>query len=279
MTQLHWLPRDVYRKSPELGTSQLKAFVADPYGYKMGIERTTTAQMQWGCDFEEYLFTGELPDVAILPEHIKRKDARIKEYAAFVEANPDRRILRHDEFEPWRDSLQAACRQVHDHAEAYSLVTYALDEWPSIFWQCPITGVQRKAELDLIAIHEDKSPRCITDLKTCSDESWHGFASQAERLKYHWQAASYQQGMEAVCGAKLPVLFICVRNSPHYNVEVYEMPQDWIDAGLAEVVAAIEQYQAAESSGVWRSPTWGTVTVLERPRWAKYQQAIEVEDE
>lgn len=270
--QLKWLPKHEYRSAPGLSTSAIKRFAQDPYGYHLGLEKPTTAAMQFGRDLEDYLLAGELPDVVRMPDAIKIR--RGKEYDAFAVEHAGKRLLKADEHDDLMENLESAATEVAAHAEARSILESSSDPWPSIFWQCPITGVDRKAELDLVC-----GTSAIIDLKTCADVSYHGFAAQAERLRYHWQAASYQQGAEAFSGHRMRVFFLCVQNSAPWNVEVYEMPQDWIDAGLDEVVLAIRRLQEAEQSGRWRSPTWGISVELERPRWAKYQQAIEVEVE
>lgn len=263
-----WVSRQEYREAPGLSNSELKAFSADPESYHLGITRPKTKEMQWGCDLEDFLLANKLPDAIILPDEIKVR--RGKAYDEAVAAAPaGTRTLKPAELSALVESMVEAKKQVESHEKANQLIlTTKARQWPSFYWKCDLTQQLRKAELDLCI-----PGVAIVDLKTCSEVKISDFESQAERLRYHWQAACYQEAVEVCTGEKLPVVFVCVKNSKPYNVETYEMPQDWIDAGAQESIEAIGEWMSAFAHDRWRSPTWGTIVEMRRPAWAKYRSA------
>jgi hypothetical protein len=263
-----WTSRLDYRSHPSLSTSKLKRFADCPETCDLEIE--TTAAMQFGCDLELYLWDAAAlnSDIAIMPEAIKIRSG--KAWDEFAAANEGKRILKSHEWTQLLGSLIACAIQLGQHEEAHRLLTDCGRPWPSFYWTCPCTVEGRKAELDIL--HHD----CIVDLKTASDVSSAGWAAAAERLRYHWQAASYQDAVLACMGSRLPVVFVVVANKPPHNVEVYEMDDAWIEAGRQEVYQTIERYQTCRALGRWRSETHGKIIQLSRPRWAAYQGEYDV---
>lgn len=247
----HKLTKADYRAAPGLSTSQLKAFAECPEGKP----QKETDAMLFGTRLESIMF-GAYRDIAIQPESIKVR--RGKEWDAFQDEHPNADIIRAAEY----DELQRAVDAIQANATADDLLN--ADTWLSFFWHDSETRVLRKAELDVLR------PDIIVDLKTCADVSAQVWTRQAESLRYHWQAASYQDAVQSVLGVLLPVVFVCVANKPPYSVEIYEMDQRWIDEGLEEVRACIRRYERCRESGVWRSPTWGKIVNVSRPRWARY---------
>lgn len=257
----HYLAKDEYRNAAGVSTSQLKRFAACPEDTKY---TEPTAAMLFGTRLENLVFGSDATFV-VKPESIKVR--RGKEWEAFKAENSDADIVTDAELY----ALMKAYRQIEVCQVAKQLLTTER-YWPSFSWTCPVTGMLRKGELDVL------QPQCIVDLKTTADPSPAAFAAQAERLKYHWQAASYQEAVELNMGQRLPVVFVCVRNSDPWNVEVLEMPQDWIDEGLREVRVCSRRYLEAKNTGKWRSPTWGQIVAIQRPRWARYASEYDFEE-
>jgi hypothetical protein len=107
----------------------------------------------------------------------------------------------------------------------------------------------------------------LIDLKTTIDPSPEGFARQIGNFGYHIQDQFYRR----VCtlnGIEIDrFVFIAVgKESPHC-VGVYELDWRTLDEGKAAVKYALEQFAAAQKSGVWGSG-YGELQTLQIPPYS-----------
>lgn len=109
----------------------------------------------------------------------------------------------------------------------------------------------------------------IIDLKTTSDPNPDVWRWSAEEYGYHRQAAIYLQAMEAYYGKPFRFLFGVVRSKAPYEVGVYELDDDSISRGWAQVESLIAEYAQRKREDNWRSD-WQvgihTLNVPERRR-------------
>jgi len=112
-----------------------------------------------------------------------------------------------------------------------------------------------------------KDIAALIDLKTTVDPSPEGFARQIGNFGYHMQDQFYRR----VCtlnGIEIDrFIFIAVgKDSPHC-VGVYELDWRTLEEGKAAVKYALEQFAAAQKSGVWGSG-YGELQTLQIPPYA-----------
>jgi len=93
----------------------------------------------------------------------------------------------------------------------------------------------------------------IIDLKTTSDPHPDVWKWSAEDYGYHRQAAIYLQAMEAYYGRPFRFLFGVVRSRAPYEVGVYELDDDSISRGWAQVEDLIAEYAQRKREDNWRS--------------------------
>lgn len=93
----------------------------------------------------------------------------------------------------------------------------------------------------------------IIDLKTTSDPQPDNWKWSAEDYGYHRQAAIYLQAMEAYYGKPFRFLFGVVRSKAPYEVGVYELDEDSIHRGWAQVESLIAEYAQRKREDNWRS--------------------------
>ena len=93
----------------------------------------------------------------------------------------------------------------------------------------------------------------IIDLKTTSDPHPDVWKWSAEDYGYHRQAAIYLQAMEAYYGRPFRFLFGVVRSRAPYEVGVYELDDDSISRGWAQVEDLIAEYAKRKREDNWRS--------------------------
>ena len=93
----------------------------------------------------------------------------------------------------------------------------------------------------------------IIDLKTTSDPHPDAWKWSAEEYGYHRQAAIYLQAMGAYYGKTFRFLFGVVRSRAPYEVGVYELDDDSISRGWAQVESLIAEYAQRKREDNWRS--------------------------
>ncbi len=93
----------------------------------------------------------------------------------------------------------------------------------------------------------------IIDLKTTSDPHPDAWRWSAEEYGYHRQAAIYLQAMEAYYGKPFRFLFGVVRSKAPYEVGVYELDEESIHRGWAQVESLIAEYAQRKREDNWRS--------------------------
>lgn len=138
---------------------------------------------------------------------------------------------------------QAMADAVFDHPIAGPMIHDATDRELTIRWERD--GIPLRARLDLIA------PWGVADVKTTRDANRRWFNRAAARFGYHVQAAWY---LEAARAAGLPCdcfRLLCVESVEPYDVIVYEVGEDMIQAGEAQMRAALRVYAECMVSGVW----------------------------
>ena len=109
----------------------------------------------------------------------------------------------------------------------------------------------------------------IIDLKTTSDPNPDAWKWSAEDFGYHRQAAIYLEAMQSLYGKPFRFLFGVVRSKAPYEVGVYELDDDSISRGWAQVESLIAEYAQRKREDNWRSD-WQvgihTLNVPERRR-------------
>lgn len=145
-------------------------------------------------------------------------------------------------------------------------------EYP-IRWTDPETEMLLRCKPDIL------TAAFIPDLKTAARCDPEAFAKQAIRLGYHRQAVFYPMGVEDLTGKKLPMVFIVQEREAPYTVELIDLSPKFLARGLREIRKALATIQEASIKERYRSPTWGQITTVDEPRWAKYDDEYELTQE
>jgi exodeoxyribonuclease VIII len=147
---------------------------------------------------------------------------------------------------------------------------------------------QGAAEQTLIAIDPESGARCkgrldwlptghdlLVDLKTCQSAAPGDVARDAARYAYHQQAFLYSYLWELIAGERRPFLFVFVESAPPFDVAIYELDQDALDAGERRFRQALEIWVECQASGVWPGLAWDRgagahrIETISLPRWAR----------
>jgi len=268
-----------YRAMTGISNSMLSDFIEHPQKYEglyvtETIQRTaTTVAQQFGLDFENMCWACIDEDITIIPEEVLNKQGHRKGNAwaqwELEHKDSGKILMTARESEKHGMGIKKGIANIKSHANANALIFGPADPWPIVQWLCPASGLARKAELDVI------ESSMIVDLKTAKDVSPSGWAKAAHNWGYHRQAATYQQAVKTAHGDRLPVVFVCVKNSEPYDCAVYEMDQAWIDVGLAEVNVAMLRLAVAKEENRYLLQTHDTIVTLKAPRYIKYEKEYE----
>lgn len=269
-----------YHEYDAVSQSGLKLFADDPGQYRdryvlhLGPDRTPSASMQWGLDFENLVFWNQIPGVLIPrevlavsqrdgKEVLTRRGAAWEEWKErkIAEFGPDVRMLRDDEW----DATVAPLLTARDALLAHPRAARALDGEPQVglAWTDDVTGLPCKCQMDLVC----RFPM-LADLKTAADSDPEAFTRAVLNFRYHWQAWWYREAWKRYTGETRPFLFIVVKSSPSYTVETYDLHADWYALAEVQVRDTMERLARAYANNEWRTPTFGKVVTLKPPKWA-----------
>jgi hypothetical protein len=259
-----------YHKLEYLSNSRLKLFADDPEEYaavyvaKSRVQKPPTPSMQLGTDIENWLFTGEIRDVALLPEEFEGPNGRKSDdFRAWKMKQVGKKLLTVEQAAA--DPSYRHFFEIADNLYFHDLANFMLYGsgariHDAIQWRDPKFGVDRMCQLDLFLENE-----WIADLKTARSIAKDEWEREAYDLKYHWQAATYIDAVYELYGIDLPFYWIVIKNNPGYGVEVFKASEEQIETGRTEYRAALKRWVACRDSGNWRSPTFGLATEVGIP--------------
>jgi len=200
---------------------------------------------------------------AVAPNVDRRTKAGKEEWASFQEKNQGRKIIKQDDFE----TVEGVMSALKQHPFVGGLLEKETKRELSIFTPDPDdNSVMWKARFDLIDDSSDQP--IIYDLKTCQTASPGGFMSSIFKYNYHVQAAHYCNVFRLATGTTPRFRFIAVETKRPYLVGVYELDEDSMAGGEAEVRRGIKRLKELDAeSNVNNSGYGDDVIELSIPKW------------
>lgn len=118
------------------------------------------------------------------------------------------------------------------------------------------------------------------DLKTAKGASPKAFATSVVDYGYHRQAAFYHAALQQKYGKEFRFLFMVVETSEPYEAAIYELDEDAIEQGEAELSALLDEYRLRMASNDWTPEFSKGVNRLSLPKWYRsgiyqYEGAID----
>lgn len=154
---------------------------------------------------------------------------------------------------------------VMQHPKAVELLSHPDGEAEvELSWMDP-TGIEIFAHPDYMC------PTHALDLKGVRDPSPRAFTSQCEASGYYRQGALYT--VEAWAERYGPdgdreFWNIVVRNDAPYEVACYRMDFGWLNDGMRQIRAALDDLKGCLETGDWRNGYEKEWSAIERPAWA-----------
>ncbi len=149
---------------------------------------------------------------------------------------------------------------VRGHRAALAAVQGATEQ--VVTWTDPTTGLACKARLDIIG-------EGVNDLKSAVDVSPRNFGYAAAKYLYHGQLAFYHDGLihsGRLTPRYLP-LFIAVQNRPPWDVAVYNMQSEHVEAGRLLYQRLLRRLAECAAADWWPGVA-PEITPLRLPEWA-----------
>lgn len=252
-----------YHARPELSSSQLAAFIADPvdfhHTYVAGDwpKPEPSLSMEFGTAVHELIETGQPPVVRRIPAEVLTSNGqkRGKAWDAWkVEQPAGALLLKPDEID-WREPLWQ-----HLQANDYTRRWCALDDREVSFaWEHPGTGIGCRCRLDVV----DHQMGLIVDWKTTPDIGPAPFARSCVNFRYHVRLAFYRYGWQVAFGEDLRLVAVAIKNRRSWTVKPYQLADDWWTQGYHDMQAAMQELAEIDVADYLNQ---GPV-VLDRPRW------------
>lgn len=251
------LPREKYDDTPRQNWSRLKLLNKSPAHFKANppheSRSMTLGNFGHIATLEPERFAREVVAWGRLEEE---KVRRGKVWDAFQAKHHDKLIATADEY----DTAKVMAEAIHANPDAHRLLSGGFAE-PTLLWECD--GVLLKSRLDCLNLTEG----AISDVKCCKDASPRGFQTDAARYDYFGQAAFYSGAVECVTGRALPFFFLAVENKWPHVTQVYNVPDEVIQAERVKYRALLAQLKFCEAMGEW--PAYSTqILDLLPPPWA-----------
>jgi len=255
-----YLPSEEYFKLPALSYSGLKDLEVSPedyyYYHILKNEKGSSAAQELGSAVHLYCLEPEKFDENV---GVWNRVKRGKEWDKWP-CN-DRLVFKPEDF----DKIQAMGDRVLNHPVAGELIKKGEIE-RSLVWTHEDFEVSCKARPDVMV----PDLAIVADLKTTRVATWREFQSEIARFKYHYQAAWYLEGANAVQD-KIEYeefVWICIENTPPYKTALYSADWWMIEKARDEIRPLVELYAKCKADDHWPGceeniqeislPTWAT---------------------
>jgi exodeoxyribonuclease VIII len=231
---------------------------------KLGIMKRCPAKFKFLCENErsdtDALRIGRAIHTAVLEPHkfndeflclpeMDRRTTKGREmYAELVCQNPDKTILKPDDFNMALD----VATSIRNNTHANYLLEGARTE-VTLDWTHEETGIQCKARVD--AYNEGLAT--LIDIKTTQDASRSGFPRKLFSYGYHRQAAYYLEAMRQNGEAASHFVFIAVEKEKPYAVALYRLDDKTLQLSRQENDALLRLYAECKRTDSWPGYTQG----------------------
>lgn len=194
-----------------------------------------------------------------------------KTFAALEEANPDRLTVTSEEMAKASRIAQAILEPRTRHAEvahALLLEGEGVSEWAVRYED---NGLRLRNMIDRVRV-VSPAKLAMIEFKTSRDSTPAGFGRGASKYAYDTQAAYNLRGLRRAGATCDSVIFVVVRNEPPFDVGVYEMAPEDIEAASVQIEKAIDLTRRRLAGELpwcaeWEELKGGVIPKLELPKW------------
>lgn len=264
-----------YNSAEGIRRSDLWKMEDSPEKFKYFLDHPVeqTPAMAFGSACHKYVLEMDdfLNEYAIAPDINRRTNAGKAEWEAFCDANPGKELVSKDDYE-----TMIEMRQAIDRCPLAKKLLFGKGETEkAYFWTDKETGEKCKIKCDRIVTYNRR--RYIIDYKTTQCAETFRFNSDIWKMGYHFQAGMYAEGYKAANRKKkLPgFLFVAQEKKPPYSVNVIEVPEDVMAAGVAKFHELLRKMHECKEADLWA----GYVNDIPNDAFVPTWMMTEMEDE
>ena len=186
-------------------------------------------------------------EYAIAPFADKRTKEGKEIWARFLEENEGKTVISMDDATVIGEMKMALC----DCPLAKKLIFGKGESEVAFFWTDPDTGEKCKIKVDRLVKYRRKW--YVVDYKTTACAETFRFNSDIWKMGYFMQAAMYTEGvMKAKGMRKRPgFLFVAQEKKPPYSVNVIEVTDEVMNAGIAKFHQLLGKYHQCKALDQW----------------------------
>lgn len=240
-----------YNEAKGIRRSDLWKMEESPEKFRYFLDHPVeqTPAMAFGSAAHKFILEplGFGDEYAVAPQVDRRTKEGKLAWEAFVADNAEKTILPNDDLE----TIHAMALTIANCPLASKLIFGKGQAEVPVFWTDKGTGEMCKAKLDRLVTYRRR--KYIVDYKTTLAADTFHFNSEIWKRGYFMQAAMYAEGWKvANKKRKLPgFLFVAQEKKPPYSVNVIEVSEEVMQAGLAKFHSLLEKYQACKTLDSW----------------------------
>lgn len=235
------------------------------------IEGIILGAMLLGLSIDQHAVV--LPDNAPRRPDSRQRDAKkpseetvvaIKWWDRFNEGVCGRNVITEDKRREYGDIADAIKRS----PEVSRLLAQPVASEVSMFWTCPVTGLQRRGRPDRL-----REGNIVIDLKKTACADVREFQAQVVKFRYDVQAAEYVDALRILTGKEWRFYWICYETEAPYLSACYEASETTLAIGRRRRDRALEKVKACIESGVWGGYQSG-IPQIDPPKWLMIEEGI-----
>ena len=264
-----------YNEAKGIRRSDLWRMEDSPEKFKYFLDHPPekTPAMAFGSACHKYVleFNDFGSGYVVAPTVDKRTKAGKEEWDAFCEKIGEKEIISRDDLNVMNDMREALKR----NQLAWKLIHGKGETEVPFFWTDNDTGEVCKVKLDRLVKYRRKW--CVVDYKTTQCAETFRFNSDIWKMGYYMQAAMYTEGVkQAKKLKKRPgFLFVAQEKKAPFSVNVIEVSEDVMNAGLAKFHQLMDKYHECKVLDRWPGYVNDVPNDAFVPTWAER----EMEDE
>lgn len=216
-----------------------------------------TPAMAFGSACHKYILEpNDFANEYVLAPEINRRTKEGKaQWEEFCAANDGKGFVTAEDLAVMKDMAMALV----DCPLAKKLIYGKGETEQAFFWTDPETGEKCKIKTDRLVTYNRR--KYVVDYKTTQTAETFRFNSEIWKLGYYFQAGMYTEGvMRAKKLKKRPgFLFVAQEKKPPYAVNVIEVGEDVMNAGVAKFHELMEKYHGCKVLDTWPGYMTGNV--------------------
>lgn len=258
-----------YNEAEGIRRSDLWKMEDSPEKFRYFLEHPPeqTPAMAFGSACHKMILEPETfgDEYAVAPKVDKRTNEGKAMWAAFMEDNAGKTLLSSDDTETMAGMEEVLLRC----SLAKKLIRGKGETEKAFFWTDPDTGEVCKVKVDRLVTYNRR--KYIVDYKTTACAETFRFNSDIWKLGYHMQAGMYTEGvMRAKKLKKRPgFLFVAQEKKAPYSVNVIEVSEEVMNAGVAKFHELLEKYHDCKALDIWPGYVQDVPNDSYVPGWAE----------